>query len=105
MNPCTCLAKEALARSATETAASWQVSLRRPLLQHQSRQRLLSALTWLVLAFLLEVAEDGAWIDAEITRGLGPVAVVHREHLVDVLALPAVLGRRQRQDLREHVGG
>src|SRR5688572_10908806 len=50
---------------------------------------------------LLEVAEDGARVDAEIARRLRAVAVVEREDLVDVVALELVLGLGQRQDRRQ----
>src|SRR5262249_13906335 len=53
---------------------------------------------------LLEVAEDGARVDAQIARGLGPVAVVQRQDLVDVVALELLLGLRQRQDGWQIVG-
>src|SRR3990172_731436 len=47
---------------------------------------------------LLEVPEDGARVDAEVARGLGAVAVVERQHLVDVVALELVLGVGEGQD-------
>ena len=40
-----------------------------------------------VALFLLEVTENGARINTEIMGRLGSVAVVSRQHLVDVLAL------------------
>src|SRR2546430_15955182 len=46
----------------------------------------------------LEVAEDGPRIDAEVLGGLGPVAPVPLQDLVDVAALPLVARGRQRQD-------
>jgi len=50
--------------------------------------------------FFFQMAEDGARIDAEIARGLGAIAVVELENLVDVLALKFLLGVGQLQDGR-----
>src|SRR5439155_7932919 len=58
-----------------------------------------------VAVLLLQVAEDGPRIDAEVARRLGAVARVELQHLVDVLALELLLRLRERQDLRQHVAG
>src|SRR5688572_18052200 len=52
----------------------------------------------------LEVAEDGARIDAEVARGLGPVAVVEGEDLVDVVALELLLRVGEGKDGRQLIG-
>src|SRR5262249_19976713 len=51
-------------------------------------------------ALALPVAENRAWIDPQIARGLGAIASVQLEHVVDVLALPLLARVRERQDLR-----
>src|SRR5690606_24714551 len=56
-----------------------------------------------VLLLFLQVAKDGPRVHAEVARGLGAVAVVEREDLVDVVALELLLGGRQRQDGRQRV--
>ena len=55
--------------------------------------------------FALEVAEDGARIDAEVARGLRAVAVVALEHLEDVLALELLLRLLEREDRRSRAPG
>src|SRR5215831_7166488 len=52
---------------------------------------------------LLEVPEDGPWIDAEVACRLGPVAAVQRQDFVYVLALKLLLGVGERQDRRQIV--
>src|SRR6185503_19658741 len=57
----------------------------------------------LLLILFFEVTEDGPRVDAEVARGLGPVAVVQGEDLVDVVALELLLGGRERKDRRQVV--
>src|SRR5579883_1943728 len=45
----------------------------------------------------LQVPEDGARVHAQVLGGLGAVAVVERQHLVDVIALKALAGLVQGQ--------
>src|SRR5215217_2477325 len=47
---------------------------------------------------LLQVAEDGARVHAQVLGRLRPVAVVSREHFVDVTLLEFFLGLEQRHD-------
>src|SRR3954465_1626724 len=58
-----------------------------------------------IIRLLLEVAEHGARVDAEVARGLRAVAVIERENLVDVVALELILRVREREDLRQRVAG
>ena len=50
------------------------------------------------ILLFLEVAEDGARVDAEVARGLRAVAVVALEHLEHVAALELFFGLFERQD-------
>src|SRR5579883_2619382 len=49
----------------------------------------LSHLIPVLAIFFLQVAEDSARVHAQVLGGLGAVAVVERQHLVDVIALKA----------------
>ena len=52
----------------------------------------------------LQVAEDGARIDAEVPRGLRPVPVVSLEHLEDVATLEVLARLRERHDRLQGLG-
>src|SRR6266849_1312934 len=52
----------------------------------------------------LQVAEDGARVHPEVLGGLGPVAAVPLQHLVDVTLLPLVARLRERRSEERRVG-
>src|SRR3569623_649553 len=83
------------------TSPSYRHSARR-CVDHTASHRFGRRVT---VALLLEVAEHCARIAAEVARGLGPVAVVECENLVDVVALELVLRLGEREDLRQRIAG